>query len=235
MKFSKLLKVFSIISIVAFSSLAQSKAYGVKGGFILSNFWGNGMDNLNSSLKNVTNNLDERNLKWFAVSLFSSHELIPDFASVQSELVYYRGGKSYTADFAGSSQNIDLFQDYLQLPFMLKIHFPFPFKPSIYAGPQISWMFRSRVVNVPTAATSTPFFAGKDIAGQVWNANTDVFDLGLVAGMDFSIPYGPGIIVIDGRYNMGVIDVYNYEAGSKVRNYAFMIMAGYAFDFGGSM
>ncbi len=239
MKWSRLFKMISIISMVAFSSFAQTnKTYGVKGGFTLSNFWGGGMDVLNNSMKAVTTNTDEKNFKWFTVSLFSSNELIPDFASVQSELVYYRGGKSYKGDIAGSSTTINLYQDYLQMPFILKIHLPYPFEPSIYAGPQISWMFRSRVENIPATASSTPFFSGKsaaEIVGQVWDANTNVIDLGFVAGLDFSIPYGPGNIILDGRYSMGVLDVYNYAAANSVRNYVFMFMAGYAFNFGGSM
>jgi hypothetical protein len=232
----RLLAVFSLIVFLPIILTAQTeKTYGIKGGYTLSNYWGSGTDNLNSSVASVTTNLDERNLPWFSVNLFSSHMLIPDFTSVQSELVYCRGGKAYKGTFGGVERHFSLEVDYLAMPFMLKIHFPLPLKPSIYAGPQISWMFRSRANNFPSGIDTTAFFSGTNASGEVFNRNTNVIDLGFVAGLDFGIPFGPGDIVLDGRYQMGALDVFNYAAGRKVRNYSFMFMLGYAFNFGATM
>ncbi len=236
MKVSRLISSLVIVCLLAAAVFAQNgKMYGIKGGYTLSNFWGDGTDNLTNSLEAVTTNLDERNFPWFTVSLFSSRELIPDFAAVQSELVYIRGGKAFKGTFGGAERHFSLEVDYIQMPFMLKILFPFPVKPSIYAGPYISWMFRSRVNNLPSTASTTSFFEGNDVAGEVYNQNTNVIDIGFVSGLDFAIPFGPGSIVLDGRFQLGALDVYNYANARKVRNYIFSIMGGYALDFGGAL
>lgn len=236
MKRTRLLLVFSLVFLLPIILTAQTeKTYGIKGGFILSNYWGSGTDNLNSSVKSVTTSLDERNLQWFCVSLYSSHQFIPDFASIQSELMYYRGGKSYTGTAGGVENNYNIDVDYLAVPVMLKIHLSLPLKPSIYVGPQVSWMFRSRTSGFPSGIDTTSFFTGTDASAEVFNKNTNVIDLGFVAGIDFGIPFGPGDIVLDLRYQMGGLDAFNYAAGQKVRNYTFMFMAGYAFNFGGTM
>lgn len=236
MKCTRLLLVLSLVFLLPIILTAQTdKTFGIKGGYMFSNYWGSGTDNLNSSVRSVTTDLDERNLQWFCVSAFSSHSIIPDMASVQSELVYYRGGKFYKGTFGGADRHFSIEVDYLAMPVMLKIHFPFPLKPSIYAGPQISWMFRSRTNNFPLGIDSTPFFAGTDAINEVFNNHTNVIDLGFVAGLDFGIPFGPGEIVLDGRYQLGALDVFNYAAGRKVRNYSFLMMLGYAFNFGATM
>jgi hypothetical protein len=236
MKCTRFLLVFSLVFLLPIILTAQTdRSFGVKGGFMLSNFWGSGTDNLNSSVRQVITDVDERNLKWFCVSAFSSHSIIPDLASIQSELVYYRGGKFYKGTFGGAEHHPSIEVDYLALPIMLKIHFPFPLKPSVYVGPQISWMFRSRVHNFPSTLDTTAFFEGTTPSQVVFNSHTNVVDLGFVAGLDFGIPFGPGDIVLDGRYQLGALDVFNYAAGRKVRNYAFLFMVGYAFNFGATM
>ena len=232
----RLLAVFSLVFLFPIIVTAQTeRLIGIKGGYSLSNYWGSGADNLNSSVQSVTTNLDERNLPWFCVSLFNSHEIIPGLTSVQSELVYYRGGKAYKGTFGGAERHFSLEVDYLAVPIMMKIHFPFPLKPSVYVGPQISWMFRSRANNFPSGIDSTPFFAGTNASGEIFNQNTNIIDLGFVAGLDFGIPFGPGQIVLDGRYQMGGLDVFNYAAGQKTKNYNFLFMLGYAFNFGSTM
>lgn len=236
MKCTRLLLVFSLVFLLPIILTAQiDKAFGIKGGYIISNYWGDGTTSLNSSIRSVIPDVDERNLQYFCVSAFSSHAIIPDLASVQSELVYYRGGKFYKGTSGGAEHHASIEVDYLAIPVMLKIHFPFPLKPSVYVGPQISWMFRSRVNHFPSTLDSTAFFSGTTPSQVVFNSHTNVVDLGFVAGLDFRIPFGLGNIVLDGRYQLGALDVFNYAAGRKVRNYAFLFMLGYEFDFGAAM
>lgn len=237
MKLSRLVCSLVIVCLFAAAVFAQNgKIYGIKGGYTLSNFWGDGTDNLTNSLEAVTTTLDERNFPWFTVSLFSSREVIPDFIALQSELVYIRGGKAYKGTFVGGAErHFSQEIDYFQMPFMLKVLFPFPIKPSIYVGPYISWMFRSKVKNLPATANTTFFFDGNNVTGEVYNRNTNVIDVGMVTGLDFAIPFGPGSIILDGRFQLGALDVYNYSNARKVRNYIFSMMGGYALDFGGSL
>jgi hypothetical protein len=230
-----ILAIFCCLPVVLYSQ--TNRMVGIKGGYVLSNFWGTGTDNLNSSLREVVSGLDEKNLNWFTVSVFSTRELIPDLFALQSELLYFRGGKSWEGTVGGTKKDLQMSIDYIQMPVLFKVQFPFPLKPSVYVGPQISLMFRSRTDNLPGAVDTTPFFRGTggDASNGFFNRNTNVVDLGFAAGIDIGIPFGPGNIVVDARYQMGVIDIYSYPAGQKVRNYNFLFMAGYAFNFGGSM
>ena len=40
----------------------QDKTIGIKGGFTISNFWGDGSDNLNGRLRSEIQKIDEQNL-----------------------------------------------------------------------------------------------------------------------------------------------------------------------------
>lgn len=221
---------------LSFSSAAQDGRYfGAKGGYTLSNFWGDGVDNLNNAIRAGASSVDERNLPWFTVSLFAKKEVIPDFAAFQTEMIYYRGGKAWEGTYGGVSRHFQMQIDYIGMPWIVKIQLPVYLKPSIYAGPQLSLMFRSRANELPDEVETTPFFSGTNVNSEVFESYTNVVDLGFVAGVDFGIPFGPGDVVLDFRYQMGAVDVYNFAPARKIRNYMFMFMAGYALNFGGSM
>ena len=231
----KNLSVLSFCFIFCFSSLvvAQDKTYGIKGGYLLGNFWGDGSEDLNNQLNAANSSIDEQNLNWFAISFFSERELLPDFFSVQSELVYLRNGKQWEGTFNGESKKFQVYADYLQMPWLVKIALPVFLKPSIYFGPNISWMIRSRVKDIPSSIDSIQFFAGKDPGGQLFERYTNVIDLVLTTGLDFDYQLGPGSIVFDFRFNLGALNMYNFASGDKIRNYNFIFMAGYSFDFSG--
>jgi hypothetical protein len=236
MRYSRfLLCVLSLFICPVLIFAQDHKSIGIKGGWSLSNFWGDGTDKLNNSLRSVSPGLDERNLSWFTVGVFTKKEIIPDFLAFQTELNYWRGGKAWKGRIGGAERYFDVEIDYIQMPWIAKIQIPIVFKPSIYAGPEISWMWRSRADNLPPTANTTPFFAGTNVNGEVFEQYTKVIDIGFVAGIDIGIPFGPGSIVLDGRFLLGALNTFNYSAAQEVRNYSFMFMGGYAIDFGKSL
>lgn len=219
-----------ILTLLPSMLLSQERSYGIKGGWSISNFWGDGTEDVNNAFSDAVGTLDEQNLYWFSISLFSKRELLPDFLAIQSELMYVRNGKSWEAD----GDKFKVYADYLQMPWLLKITMPVFLRPSIYFGPHIAWMFRARVEDVPGTLENEPFFAGKDPDGRLFEGFTNVIDGGLTAGLDFDIPFGPGNVVVDLRYTLGALNVFNFAEGDRVRNYSFLIMAGYSIDFGGN-
>ena len=213
---------------------AQGKSIGVKGGISFANYWGEGTTKLNDQIASAISDLDERNQIYFTVSVFSSKEILPDLLSIQSEILYSRGGKSWEGTLNGEKVTFGIQTDYLQMPWLAKLSFPVFLKPTIYAGPHISWMFRSRFNDAPSALDTLPIFQQVDVNGKVLTGDVNVIDLGLTTGLEISFPLSIGRIVVDGRYTLGGLDVFNFSQGSQIKNYSFLIMLGYALNFGGS-
>jgi hypothetical protein len=91
-------------------------------------------------------------------------------------------------------------------------------------------MFRARLTDAPDGIAET--IIGEDVAvGEVFERYTNTIDLGLATGIDFGIPFGPGNIVFDFRYNLGAINVFNTAPAASIRNYVFLLMAGYSIEF----
>jgi hypothetical protein len=96
-------------------------------------------------------------------------------------------------------------------------------------GPYLSWMFRARLTDAPAGVAET--IIGDDVTvGEIFERYTNTIDLGLTTGIDFGIPFGPGNMVFDFRYNLGAINVFNTVPTASVRNYVFLLMAGYSIE-----
>ena len=72
----------------------QDKTIGIKGGFTISNFWGDGSDNLNGRLRSEIPNLDEQNLYWFTVGLFNTRNLLRIFFPFRQKLTICEEGRT---------------------------------------------------------------------------------------------------------------------------------------------
>lgn len=225
----KMIVSILVLFLMGISAHSQSRSFGIKGGVSISNFWGDGMDNLNNQIS-----LDEKNLLWGVISLYSTKEFLPDLISLQSELVYSRSGKRWSGTIGGNDVDFRINADNISMPWLMKLNLPVIMRPSIYFGPQVSWMFRARVEDLSSSIASQPFFTSIDrTAGNtLFERYVNVIDIGFTTGLDFTIPLGPGSAVIDLRYNQGFINVFNFEEGDDIHNYSFHIMAGYQLDFG---
>ncbi|NLG16356.1 MAG: PorT family protein [Fibrobacter sp.] len=223
-------KIFVMVIILAvhFLSYSQDRFYGIKGGLSISNFWGAGSENVNNEFRDELADLDEKNLSWFAVSMFSSREIISDLVAVQTEINYIRQGKEWESD----NKSFQIYADYLYMPWLLKLELPVMLRPGIYIGPHLSLMFAARVKDVADELQGSEFFSGKDPSGELFERFVNVVDAGLTAGLDFDIELGPGVVILDFRYVLGVLNTFNFQPADKTRNYSFLFMAGYALNFG---
>jgi hypothetical protein len=224
--------LFPILFASSFLFSQENKTIGLKGGVSFSNFWGSNAGNLNDQVKTAVPGADPTTNFWFTVSAFTSRDLLPNILAIQSEIVYTRDGRHWKSGDNNFGFNID----YLRMPWLLKASFPVVLKPSIYAGPQIAFMFRSKLDDAPIALTAQPFFtpAAAGLRSEKFEQFTSVIDLGFAAGLELSTLLGPGSIVLDLRYNMDGIDTFNYSTAGGVKNLDFLIMLGYALNFGGS-
>jgi hypothetical protein len=216
-----------------YAIFAQDKHFGVKAGITFANFWGDGVDLLNNQIASTGTDFDDKNLLRFGISLFTSKEVLPDLFSIQTEISYIQTGKSWKVTTDGASRDVQIQTDYLQFPWLIKLSFPVWLRPNLYTGPAISFMFRSRVHNLTSTVDAIPFFGDQQAGSDVFEYKTNVIDLGLVSGIDLMAPLGPGNIVIDLRYYLGGLNVFNFPQGNKIRNYYFAIEAGYAFNIPG--
>lgn len=229
------MKIILLMILSAFILIsAQDRFVGIKAGITIANFTGNGMDRLNDQIASSGTDFDERNLYRFKISFFSSKEILPDLFGIQSEICWIQTGKTWQISINGESQDVQIQTDYLQFPWLIKLSLPIWLRPNVYTGPAISMMFRSRLNNVNNVLDTIPFFSTQQTGSKIFEYKTNVLDIGLVSGLDIMLPLGPGNLIIDLRYYLGGLNVFNFPHSGSIRNYNFAIEAGYGLNFPGA-
>jgi hypothetical protein len=222
-----------LILTIFFASSAQDKYVGIKAGVTFANFWGDGVDRLNNQIASTGTGFDDKNLIRFRASFFTSKEILPDLFGIQTEISWIETGKAWEITVNGEKKNVQIQTDYLQFPWLVKLSLPIWLRPSLYTGPAFSIMFRSRLKNTNAVLDTIPFIGIQQAGSEIFEYKTNIIDLGLVSGLDVMLPLGPGNVIIDLRYYLGGLDVFNFPQGKSIRNYHFAIEAGYAFNFPG--
>ncbi|MCT3673671.1 PorT family protein [Elizabethkingia anophelis] len=130
-----------------------------------------------------------------------------DGFSIQPELNYIQKGVAFKP--AGASKtNYNL--NYLEIPVLLKYSFGPVY---VNAGPSIG--FRLGQSNKV-----------KEALGK-----TKSVDFGLQMGLGAAIPAGPGKLIVDGRYNLGLSNISDVK-GENIKNRGFVFSLGYAIPIG---
>lgn len=175
-------------------SLAQSAFdIGVRGGVTQATFYGD----------DVASN-DFR--PGFTGGLFLTYQVNEAF-SIQPEVLYsLRGAKNHFNE-AGSLNDVRVSQDVIEIPVLFKLSAPLsPITPRIYAGPSLGFITNTSVDGVD--------------ADDAFN---DV-DFGGVLGGEIAYQIGAGPlseVALDGRYNLGFVDLGDVENFEDVQNSAF--------------
>jgi hypothetical protein len=213
----------------------QDSHIGVKGGISLAAF--RNSSTITNSLKTAFANVNADPYVWWTASLYFSREILKNALSTQMEIMYLRQGEAWElSGEKGKESNEAHFSfhtDYLQIPFLVKILFPVSpaLFPYIYIGPDVSFALRSRMTEnkaLPASLqNSSTFFRSITVSESVFDYARNTIDAGFMTGFGFKIPAGPGAVDIDLRYNFGALNVFNFPAGDKIRNYSFAIMVGY--------
>lgn len=154
--------------------------------------------------------------------------LVENFFSVQPELLFIQKGEKY--DAAGVTTRSTL--NYLELPVLAKVSFGSEvIKGYVNAGPSLSLGLSGthKVEGGETPGERAIRFGsrGSDANRQYVDSR---FDFGLQFGGGVRVGVGPGAVIGDVRYGLGLTDLYD-EDRSKNRAFAFTL--GYAIPLSG--
>ncbi|PWN68550.1 PorT family protein [Chryseobacterium phosphatilyticum] len=122
--------------------------------------------------------------------------------SIQPEVNFISKGAKIKNNFGNQTYNFN----YIEIPVLAK----YSFGPLyVNAGPSIG------------------FLMGKNDKIKAAYGKTKTVDFGLQMGAGVAIPAGPGKVIVDGRYNLGLTNISD-EKGVNVKNRGFAISLGYA-------
>ncbi|NIM19346.1 MAG: outer membrane beta-barrel protein [Candidatus Latescibacteria bacterium] len=155
---------------------------------------------------------------------------IDRIVSLQPEILLSRKGAQGTA--FGYEGEVEL--NYLEIPLLFKASLPSDgaIIPHLFVGPALSFSLSARATG-----KSSGFFGVSEQTVELDDQVQD-FDLGLVFGGGLNFNFVSAIIVVDGRYNLGLksIDAESKSLGIgesdfDLKNGVFSIMIGAAASF----
>ncbi len=197
---------------------AQTASIGVKGGVSISTLAGS--DIVNADYHTA-----------IAGGAFA-HVGLGRYLGLQPEVLYVRKGAQSTQGSATGK----LLVDYVEVPLLLTFDIPASadgaFTPYLMAGPAIAFQTRCEI-SLEQQGSTTSAFACDD----------PFFEGGLgVKSVDYSLAFGAGArirlgttssFVLDGRYDLGLGTIDDTSNPGDIKNRAFLILAGFAFQIGG--
>jgi hypothetical protein len=150
---------------------------------------------------------------------------------LQPELMYVTKGTKFSDIEEGMPFEAEMRLDYIEIPvlFVLPFGTGAGIAPHIYAGPAFAF----------ESGCSIGFSAG-GFDGSV-NCVDDVefigernkFDVGAMVGGGISVPMGPGALLLEGRYNFGLMNLIK-DSDETVRNRSGAVLVGYSIPIGRS-
>jgi len=204
---SKTITALSIFALVGMLWAPQARAQmgpdpspvniGVRGGLTQAALYGDDVD-------------DSGFRSGFVGGVFLSYEVNQAF-SIQPEVLYSRrGGDELDLATTPGDDNLEARHDFLEVPVLFKLSAPFAMiTPRVYAGPSVGFLLNSEI-------------EGEDADDSFKNV-----DFGGVVGGEIALDLNRqtgGIvdeIAIDGRYNVGIVNLGDTDALESVRTNAF--------------
>jgi hypothetical protein len=169
---------------------------GLKGGIGLSSYWG----------KNAADSAGMATTMRSGICAGAMLALnVNEFVAGQLEFLYSMKGKSAIGDYATYSKGITIKTDYFEMPVLFRFSYPLGeiSRLILYAGPTFSFCISSKedstVVYQPSQTTKTDVTV--DIKPQ-----TNPSDIGITAGGGMSVRGGPGSVLFEVRYTLGLLN-----------------------------
>ncbi|MCL1675144.1 porin family protein [Elizabethkingia meningoseptica] len=158
-----------------------------------------GINISNQSIKNVSG---EKSKVGFVGGIGVNIQTGVKSFSIQPEVNFISKGTKVKSNGITETYNFN----YIEIPVLAK----YSFGPLyVNAGPSIG------------------FLTGKSDKVKAAYGKTHSVDFGIQMGAGLAIPAGPGKLIIDGRYNLGLNNISN-EKGQSVKNRGVAITLGYA-------
>ncbi|QHT66010.1 PorT family protein [Rhodocytophaga rosea] len=207
----KIVLLTALVFTLGFAANAQSYIIP-KGGVVFSNY------------KNTGSGIEGRT--GFVGGLGLSIPVTSDnFFTIQPELLYIQKGAKFATNLATTRVG-DTYINYFELPVLAKINFGGEsFKLYVNGGPSVSYALFGKTNN-----TDIEFGDGADVSFN------NRIDLGLQFGGGIGIKAGPGDILLDARYGLGLSNLLDDPiAGTdnELQNRVFAFTVGYAIPLGG--
>ncbi|CAN5828131.1 porin family protein [soil metagenome] len=154
--------------------------------------------------------------------------------AIQPELMYVTKGGKMSETFEGETFDAELRLDYIEIPVLLVLPIGpgIGIAPYVYAGP--AFAFEAGC----TVAFSTAGFDGSVDCDEGDNEPGELstdrrkFDIGAMVGGGLSFPMGPGALLVEGRYNFGLMNLNTSTEGNSVKNRSGAALVGYSIPIG---
>lgn len=136
-----------------------------------------------------------------------------DMITIQPEVHYTQ--KGYEVETAGFESEVSL--NYIQVPILFRAGVPLAegFDVDFQVGPSFGFL-----VSCEASAGSVSADCDESVKS---------FDYGIIAGGSFSWAAGPGDLLFDIRYDLGLTAIGDQENAADVKNTNFQFLVGYAF------
>ncbi len=188
---------------------AQALSFGVRGGANIAN----------ADVKGSFFTQDPGNLTAFHVGLLGRVDISRYFA-LQTEVWYSRKG------FDKGPGDVALKLTYFEIPVLAVLKYPARISPHVYAGPVLGLESSCRVstaidddVDCEQASEGAPRTKGADS--------------GLIFGGGVSLTAGPGALLLDVMYNLGLTDLSEVSGEiDSIKTRTWYLSAGYALPIG---
>jgi hypothetical protein len=147
--------------------------------------------------------------------------------ALQPELMYVTKGVKFEDEATGEDASLQM--DYLEVPVLLFLGLGTGvLTPYLVAGPAFAFETKCRVeLNFDTGS-----FEGDCDDAEAGAFERKKFDVGAMFGGGLAFPTGPGSVIIDGRYNLGLINIIDDETEDEFKHRAFSFTAGYQIPLG---
>lgn len=257
MKFRAICAMLAAVTTLWSSASALDLGLGVKGGLNLSRTWGNEpkkiVDMMNPSMRPglaIGAAFQLKLAKAFAIQpevLFSckgSKHDDPDYSDFFDDF----GDLGGIGDFGNGKKTYSISYRYLEIPILFQILIPASdvVVPMVYAGPAISFL---------TGVAGKKEYDGKkeDLTDDEIKETKDRLksvDFGIAMGAGLGIKAGPGRLVLDVRFNLGLLNILKepkvqeeedifsdiispdeLKVDPVSKNMALSFMLGYMFEF----
>lgn len=151
--------------------------------------------------------------------------------AIQPELMYVtKGAKS---DETATEPEIKFKQDYVEVPVLLFLGLGTgAATPYIVVGPAFAFEVKCKL-EASEGSTSADVDCDDPELGEL-AIETKKFDVGAMFGAGLAFPAGPGSIVLDGRFNLGLMNVIDDEDpdGGSLKHRMLSFTAGYQIPLG---
>ena len=147
--------------------------------------------------------------------------------ALQPELMYVTKGVKFEDETSDDDASIQL--DYVEVPVLLYVGLGTgAATPYVVAGPAFAFETKCREeFNIGSIN-----FEGDCDESEEGAPDRKKFDVGAMFGAGLAFPAGPGSLVIDGRYNLGLMNIIDDETDDEFKHRAFSFTAGYQIPLG---